>query len=118
MESSKSLRFITHQSFFSAVRSSDLESLKQIVEKLARDEQPNGSSPVYDLMAMQNDAGQTALYIAAENDLGSVFSYLIKFCDCEVAKIRSKSDMDAFHVAAKKGHLGMILILFDFERLR
>ncbi|KDP38113.1 hypothetical protein JCGZ_04756 [Jatropha curcas] len=104
----KSLRFRTHQSFFSVVRSGDLDSLKEIVEKLTNDELFDGSSPVSDLMAMQTDAGETSLFIAAENNLEEVFRYLIKFCDVEIVKIRSKSDMDAFHVAAKMGHLGIV----------
>lgn len=62
-------------------------------------------------MAMQNDAGETALYVAADNNFQEVFSYLLKFCDVDIVKIKSKSDMDAFHVAAKNGHLGM----FDFD---
>lgn len=108
MMESMSLRFITHQSFFSAVRSGDLLSLKEIVERLTKDEPSDGSSPVSDLMAMQNDAGETAVYIAADNNLEEIFSYLIKFCDVEAVKIKSKSDMNAFHVAAKKGHLGIV----------
>lgn len=106
---SKSLRFLTHQSFFSAVRSGDLESVTQLVDKLAKDDEPpsDGSSPVSDLMAMKNDAGETGLYVAAENNLEEVFGYLLKFCDVEIAKIRSNLDMNAFHVAAKKGHLGI-----------
>lgn len=104
----KSLRFITHQSFFLAVRSGDLHSLKEIVEKLTKDEPSDGSSPVSDLMATQTDAGETALYIAAENNLEEVFSYLINFYDLETVKIRAKSGIDAFHVAAKKGHLGIV----------
>ena len=106
---SKSLRFITHQSFFSAVRSGDLDTLKQLLDKLTQEEPSDGSS-VSDLMAVQNDAGETVLYIAAENNLEDVFGYLLKFCDVETVKIRSKSDMDAFHVAAKRGHLGMPLL--------
>lgn len=99
MEPSKSsLRFIAHQGFFTAVRSGDLDSLKQIVG-----EQP---SDVSDLMSLQTDAGETALYIAADNNLEEVYSYLVKLCDFETVKIRSKSDLDAFHLAAKKGHLG------------
>ena len=100
MEPSKSsLRFIAHQAFFTAVRSGDLDSLRQIVG-----DQP---SDVSDLMSLQTDAGETALYIAADNNLEEIFSYLIKRCDLETVKIRSKSDLDAFHLAAKKGHLGM-----------
>lgn len=108
---SKSFRFITHQSFFSAVRSGELETLKDIIDKLTKDEAPDESSLVSDLMAMQNDAGETALYIAADNNFQEVFSYLLKFCDVDIVKIRSKSDMNAFHVTAKKGHLGTIFVL-------
>ncbi|TXG57044.1 hypothetical protein EZV62_018357 [Acer yangbiense] len=99
---SKPLRFFTHQPFFSAVRSGDLESIKRIVDTATKDEAPDA------LMGMQTDAGETALYIAADNNMQEVFTYLLKFCDADVAKIRSKSDMNAFHVAAKKGHLGIV----------
>lgn len=103
---SRSLRFITHQAFFSAVRSGDLESLSRLVDKLNQDESGDGSSNLSDLMAVQNDAGETALYVAAENNLEDVFGYLLRFCDIQTLKIRSKSDMNVFHVAAKRGHLG------------
>ncbi|KAK0573639.1 hypothetical protein LWI29_011290 [Acer saccharum] len=99
---SKPLRFFTHQPFFSAVRSGDLESIKRIVDTVTKDEAPDA------LMGMQTDAGETALYIAADNNMQKVFTYLLKFCDVDVAKIRSKSDMNAFHVAAKKGHSGIV----------
>ncbi|KAF3432116.1 hypothetical protein FNV43_RR26855 [Rhamnella rubrinervis] len=109
---SKSLRFITHQAFFSAVRSGDLESLSPLVDKLTQDESGDGSS-LSDLMAVQNDAGETAVYVAAENNLEDVFGYLLKFCDIRTLKIRSKSDMDVFHVAAKRGHLGIVKTLLS-----
>ncbi|KAL5760906.1 hypothetical protein ACOSQ2_019744 [Xanthoceras sorbifolium] len=105
---SKPLRFFTHQPFFSAVRSGDLEAIKRIVDKVTKDKAPDGSSLVSDLMDMRTDAEETALYIAADNNMQEVFSYLLKFCDVDVVKIRSKSDMNAFHVAAKKGHLGIV----------
>ncbi|KAF5750113.1 putative ankyrin repeat-containing protein [Tripterygium wilfordii] len=107
---SKPMRFIAHQSFFSAVRSGDLETLKRIVEEQTKDESSEGSSSslVSDLMLLRNGEGETALYVAAENNLQQVFSYLIKFCDVDTVKIRSKSDMDALHVAAKKGHLEIV----------
>ncbi|KAI3696313.1 hypothetical protein L1987_79325 [Smallanthus sonchifolius] len=57
---------------------------------------------------MQNDAGETALYIAAENNFQEVFDYLLKFCDLQIVKIRSKADFDAFHVAAERGYLGIV----------
>ncbi|XP_023550854.1 ankyrin repeat-containing protein At2g01680-like isoform X2 [Cucurbita pepo subsp. pepo] len=104
---SKALRFITHQSFFSVVRSGDLEAVKQALDKLAGDEQAEGSS-ITDLMAMQNDAGETPLYVAAHNNLHEVFTYLLQFSTLQILKIRSKSDMNPFHVAAKRGHLGIV----------
>ncbi|KAG6396765.1 hypothetical protein SASPL_142922 [Salvia splendens] len=100
MDSSKSLRFIAHQSFFSAVRCDDRESLKNLIES-------EGSDPS-SLMALQNDEKETALYIAAENNFFETFIYLLSFCDLETVKIRAKSDMNAFHVAAAKGHLGIV----------
>nr|KJB78176.1 hypothetical protein B456_012G182300 [Gossypium raimondii] len=106
---SKPLRFLTQQSLFVAVRSGELEAVKQILDKLKKDDEAcDGSSTVYDLMAAQSESGATAFYIAAENNFIEVFDYLIKFCDVEIVKIRSKSDMNAFHVAAKLGHLGMV----------
>lgn len=100
---SKSFRFITHQCFFVSVREQDLEALKKLVED-------DGSDPS-SLMALQNDAGETALYIAAENNFLEVFSYLLSFCDLQTATIKSKADMDAFHIAAVRGHLGTFLNL-------
>ncbi|XP_050234209.1 ankyrin repeat-containing protein At2g01680 [Mercurialis annua] len=108
MMEAKSFRFLTHQSFFSSVRSGDLDSVKDIVEQLVQDERSDGGSLVSDLMAMQTDAGETGLYMAADNNFEEIFGYLVKFCDVEVVKLRSKSDMNAFHVAAKKGHLGIV----------
>lgn len=105
MMDSKPLRFIAHQDFFSAVRSGDLERLKRLVDELTRD-QPGDGSSLSDLMSLQNDDGETALYVAAESNLEDVFGYLLSFCDIHSVKIRSKSDMDVFQVAAKRGHLG------------
>ncbi|KAH0732793.1 hypothetical protein KY290_003643 [Solanum tuberosum] len=97
---SKSLRLITHQSFFSAVGSGDLESLKIIIK--------NDGLDLFSLLALQNDAGETALYIAVANNFEEIVSYLLGFCNLETAMIRSKADFDAFHVAAKSGHLGIV----------
>ncbi|KAI6677182.1 hypothetical protein NL676_037978 [Syzygium grande] len=109
MMDSKSFRFIAHQSFFSAARSGDLPALRDLVAKLAGGDEPaSASAAVADLMSLQNDAGETALYVAAENNLREVFGYLRGFCDVRAVKIRSKADMDAFHVAAKRGHLGIV----------
>jgi ankyrin repeat protein len=103
----KNLRFITHQSFFAAVRSGDLESLKLIIRNENSDDHHHPSS-VSALMALQTDSGETALFLAAKNNSREMFSYLLSLCDLNTVKIRSKSDLNAFHVAAKLGHLGIV----------
>lgn len=106
------MRFLTHQAFFSSVRSGDLYQLEEVIDKLTGDEVSDESSPssaVAELMSVQNDNGETAVYIAAAENLEEIFSYLVRFCSLETVKIRSKSDMNAFHIAAKRGHLGMSL---------
>lgn len=107
-----SLRFISNQSLFAAVRSGDLESLKQIIHKLT-EEEPSDRASISALMAVKNDADETALYIAADNNLHEIFTFLLQFCDLQTVMIRSKSGMDAFHVAAKRGHLGIVKELLD-----
>ncbi|KAK1419881.1 hypothetical protein QVD17_29301 [Tagetes erecta] len=99
-KSPKSPKFILHHSLFTSVRSGDLETLKLIIN--------NDEASVPGLMAAQNDAGETAVYIAAENNFVQVFNYLIKFCDLRIVKIRCKKDFDAFHVAAERGYLGIV----------
>lgn len=108
MMESKGVRFLAYQSIFSSVGSGDFDGVKKLVEKVKNEEE----SSLSDVMSLQNDAGETALYIAAEHNLQEIFSYLLNLCDFEALKIRSKSDMNAFHVAAKRGHLGSYFCYF------
>lgn len=105
------MRFITHQSFFTAVRSGDLKSVKEIIKNEGSDpDHPAAAAASISsgLMELQNDNGETALYVAAENNHEEIFSYLLNFCHLQIVKIKSKvSGVDAFHVAAKHGHLGI-----------
>ncbi|XP_010271348.1 PREDICTED: ankyrin repeat-containing protein At2g01680-like [Nelumbo nucifera] len=105
---SKLLRLISHQSFFSTVNSGDLEALKLTVEGSGGNEGDNRAAWISALMALRNDAGETAIYIAADNNLVDIFNYLIKFCDLQMVMIRSKSDMNAFHAAAWRGNLAIV----------
>lgn len=109
----KPLCLITQQPFFSAVESGDIESLKLIIDQLAQDEVPERGS-IAALMSLRNTAGETALYVAADNNLVEMFNYLLNFCEIQIAMIRSKSDLSAFHIAAKRGHLG-IYVSFSFS---
>ncbi|KAE9607521.1 hypothetical protein Lal_00026872 [Lupinus albus] len=98
------MRFITHQSIFSMVQSRDLDGLRKVVEQLSKE----SSISVSNVMLLQNDSGETPLYIAAEHNMVEVLRFLLNLCDFEVVKIRSKSDMNPFHVAAKLGHLDIV----------
>lgn len=115
---SKSLRLITHQPLFYAVQSNDIPSVKLIIDRLVQDEAALGRdrdrASVRALMALQNDAGETPLYIAAENNLVDMLSLLLNFCDPQIAGVRSRADLDAFHVAAKRGHLEIVRRLLNF----
>ncbi|CAH9134315.1 unnamed protein product [Cuscuta epithymum] len=103
---SKSLWFINHQSFFSAAQSGDLDALQKLLSQ--NDESGVSEPDPNSLLALQNDAGKTALYVAAENNYVEVFRFLVELCDLETAKIRCKGDLDAFSIAATRGHLGII----------
>ncbi|KAK1349495.1 PGG domain-containing protein [Heracleum sosnowskyi] len=105
-----SVRFIAHQLFFSAVLSGDLKSLKEIIKNEGLDsDHAVDASVVSALMELQSDKGETALFIAAEKNHEKMFIYLLQFCDLKIVKIKSKaSGLDAFHVAAKHGHLGIV----------
>ncbi|KAG5041749.1 hypothetical protein JHK85_014225 [Glycine max] len=106
----KGVRFLAYQSIFSSVGSGDFDGVKKLVEKVKNEEW----SSLSDVMSLQNDAGETALYIAAENNLQEIFSFLLSMCDFEVVKIRSKkADMNAFHVAAKRGNLDIVRELLN-----
>ncbi|KAF9610576.1 hypothetical protein IFM89_023370 [Coptis chinensis] len=89
---------------FSAVRSGDLHTLKQLLQ--AAPSSSDHHESVSSIMSLQNDAGETALYIAADNNLEQVFSYLLTFADLSPLLILSKLNMNPFHIASKRGHLG------------
>ncbi|XP_072973714.1 ankyrin repeat-containing protein At2g01680 [Typha angustifolia] len=93
----------SHQAFFAAVRSGDLDAVRAVVEPSAAVD-----SGAATLMAAQTEAGETALYIAAEGNMEDLFRYLLPLYDYDAATIRSRLDLDAFHVAAKQGHTGIV----------
>ncbi|XP_068663249.1 ankyrin repeat-containing protein At2g01680-like isoform X2 [Aristolochia californica] len=96
------LLLVSHQVFFSAVRSGDLASVKRIVEEA------NDPDSITSLMSLQNEAGETGLYITADNNLEEGFSYLVRFCNLEIAALKSRLGINALHVAAKRGNLGIV----------
>ncbi|KAG8084096.1 hypothetical protein GUJ93_ZPchr0010g10530 [Zizania palustris] len=95
---------LSHQALFGAVRSADAAA----VGRLLADAEASGSTPA--LAAAVTDAGETALYVAAEAGSEEVVRLLIPLYDFEAATIRSRLDLDAFHVAAKQGHTGELCL--------
>lgn len=61
---------------------------------------------VGELVAKHNQDGETALYVAAEMGNVEVVREILKVCDVQTAGIKAKNSFDAFHIAAKQGHLG------------
>ncbi|KAG8069278.1 hypothetical protein GUJ93_ZPchr0005g14399 [Zizania palustris] len=95
---------LSHHALFGAVRSADAAA----VGRLLADAEASGSTPT--LAAAVTDAGETALYVAAEAGSEEVVRLLIPLYDFEAATIRSRLDLDAFHVAAKQGHTGELCL--------
>lgn len=83
-----------------AVRAGNLGKVKEIVQKL------DNSKGISDLLSKQNQEGETALYVAAENGHTLVVAELLKHLDLQTASILARNGYDAFHVAAKQGHIG------------
>ncbi|KAJ8527591.1 hypothetical protein K7X08_015042 [Anisodus acutangulus] len=91
-----------------AVRAGNLGKVKEIVQKVDSK----------DLLSKQNLEGETVLYVAAENGHSLVVAELLKHLDLQTASILANNGYDAFHVAAKQGHLEVLKeLLHSFPNL-
>lgn len=66
-----------------------------------------------ELLAKQNQEGETALYAAAENGYASVVGEMLKYLDLQTASITARNGFDPLHVAAKQGHLEVLKELLN-----
>ena len=82
-----------------AARSGNLSRIKEILLNCNDRNESNG------LMSKQNLEGETPLYAAAENGHDFVVAEMLKYLDLETAFMAARNGFDAFHVAAKHGHL-------------
>ncbi|GMH10121.1 hypothetical protein Nepgr_011962 [Nepenthes gracilis] len=89
-----------------AVREGNLKEVLRIVAS-SEDVELKG------LLSMQNQSGETALFVAAECGYVDVVKELIKHYDMGSAAIKAKNGYDAFHVAAKQGNLDILKILTE-----
>lgn len=75
------------------------------------------NSRVFELKEMlfkRNQSGEAALYIAAENGHVDLVKKLIDHHDLESASTRARNGLDAFHIAAKQGHLGIYIFYQNY----
>ncbi|WMV40846.1 hypothetical protein MTR67_034231 [Solanum verrucosum] len=95
-----------------AARAGNLGKVKEIIQKF------DISKGVKELLSLQNQQGETALYIAAENGHTLVVVEILKHLDLQVASLVANNGYDAFHVAAKQGHLEVLKeLLHSFPNL-
>ena len=62
-----------------------------------------------ELLLKQNQAGETALYVAAEYGYVDLVREMIKYYDLVAASVKARNGFDALHIAAKQGDLGKSL---------
>ncbi|XP_010930296.2 ankyrin repeat-containing protein At5g02620-like [Elaeis guineensis] len=75
-------------------------------------------SHLKDLISKQNQDGETALYIAAEMGHIGVVREILSVSDVQSASLKATNNFDAFHIAARKGHLEVLKVfLHSFPAL-
>ncbi|VFQ91440.1 unnamed protein product [Cuscuta campestris] len=92
----------------SSARAGNMGAIREAIEKAAAGEEELG-----ELLAKQNSAGETALYVAAEYGYVELVRELIKYYDLAAAGIKGKNGFDALHIAAKQGDLEMVKVLME-----
>lgn len=85
----------------SAARSGNLAAVEKIIAE-TKDEE------LKDMLRKQNQAGETALYVACESGDAEVVKEMVKYHTLETAGIKAKNGYDALHVAAKQGDLDVL----------
>ncbi|RDX95421.1 Ankyrin repeat-containing protein, partial [Mucuna pruriens] len=90
----------------SAARAGNLAVLKDTIT--GTDE-----AELHQLLAKQNQDGETALYIAAEYGYIDVVREMIQYYDLADAGIKARNGFDALHIAAKQGDLDVLKILME-----
>ncbi|KAM3270444.1 ankyrin repeat-containing protein [Capsicum chacoense] len=95
-----------------AAGAGNLGKVKDIIQKF------DSSKGGKELLSLQNQQGETALYIAAENGHTLVVVEMMKHLDLQVASLVANNGYDAFQIAAKQGHLDILKeLLHSFPNL-
>ncbi|CAL5389010.1 unnamed protein product [Camellia sinensis] len=73
----------------------------------------NGEEELEELLLKQNQAGETALFVAAEYGYVELVREMIKYYDLVEASIKARNGFDALHIAAKQGDLEVVKVLME-----
>ncbi|XP_052172748.1 ankyrin repeat-containing protein At5g02620 [Diospyros lotus] len=94
-----------------AARPGNLSKVRDIIQRF-------DASGVKELLSKQNQDGETALYVAAENGHAHVVVEILKHSDLQTASIQAKNGLEPLHIAAKNGHLEILKeLLHSFPNL-
>ncbi|XP_015935601.2 ankyrin repeat-containing protein At5g02620 [Arachis duranensis] len=91
----------------SAARSGSLSVLRETLTGIEDQEE------LHELLARQNQDGETPLYVAAEYGYVDLVRELIQLYDLADAGIKARNGFDALHIAAKQGDLDIVKILME-----
>eukprot|EP00252_Welwitschia_mirabilis_P021767 TRINITY_DN5682_c0_g1_i1.p1 TRINITY_DN5682_c0_g1~~TRINITY_DN5682_c0_g1_i1.p1 ORF type:complete len:585 (-),score=129.49 TRINITY_DN5682_c0_g1_i1:55-1809(-) len=88
----------------------------EVVIDVEEDEDENKNfSYRRELIAAQNDLGETPLYVAADyGNIDAVKEFLL-CCDFEVASMKTQNGVNAIHIAAKHGFLEIVTEFLNFS---
>lgn len=92
----------------SAARAGNLAVIMEIITKASEAE-----AELKELLEKQNQAGETALYVAAEYGYVDLVREMIKHYDLADAGIKARNGFDALHIAAKQGDLEILKVLLE-----
>ncbi|KAK8562320.1 hypothetical protein V6N13_019670 [Hibiscus sabdariffa] len=88
----------------SAARAGNLAVVKEILTG-------TGEDALKELVAKQNQSGETALYVAAEYGYVDLVKEMINYYDLVNAGIKARNGFDSLHIAAKQGDLDILKVL-------
>ncbi|RWR83926.1 Ankyrin repeat [Cinnamomum micranthum f. kanehirae] len=84
-----------------AARTGNLDQVKEVLQGC-------DDSGRKEVLSLQNQDGETAMYAAAENGHAPVVSELVKLSDFQTAAVKARNGYDSFHIAAKHGHVEVL----------
>ncbi|CAL1410554.1 unnamed protein product [Linum trigynum] len=93
-------------SLHSAARSGNMAAVVEILSGSDEEE-------LREVLVVQNQSGETPLYVAAEYGYVDLVREMIQYCDVADAGIKAKNGLDAFHIAAKQSDIDVLRVLME-----